>query len=164
MPDYRIRRMTAADVDAVTALEASVFPRPWSRADFLREMEQNVVARYLVLTADGAIVGYAGAWIILDECHITNIALAAEHRGCGQGRKLMTALLQLLSNLGGAYATLEVRKSNTVAQNLYTSLGFIRLGVRKRYYEDNDEDALLMVCDKLPPAEENFEEETTVRE
>lgn len=163
MPEYRIRRMTVADVDAVLAVDEAVFAKPWSRADFLREMEQNVVARYLVLTADDAVVGYAGAWIILDECHMTNIGLLPEHRGQGQGRRLMTALMQLLSNLGGSYITLEVRKSNTVAQSLYTSLGFLKLGVRKRYYEDNNEDALLLVCDKLPPADPDFEEESTVR-
>ena len=72
--------------------------------------------------------------------------------------------MQYLSNLGAAYATLEVRKSNEVAQNLYKSLGFIKLGVRKRYYEDNGEDALIMVCDHMPEADPDFEEEGTVHE
>ena len=158
-----IRRMTVDDIDAVAAIEAATFPTPWSRDAFASEM-RNVAARYLVAEMDGAVVGFAGAWIILDESHITNIAVLREHRGQGIGRLLTAGLLQYLSNLGAAYATLEVRRSNTVAQSLYESLGFIRLGVRKQYYEDNREDALIMVCDKLPAADPEFEEEETSHE
>ena len=161
--EYQIRRMTEADVDGVAAVEVATFPTPWSREAFASEMK-NVAARYLVAEKDGCIIGYAGAWIILDESHITNIAVLQPQRGKGVGRALTHGLLQYLSNLGAAYATLEVRKSNQVAQNLYQSLGFIRLGVRKRYYEDNGEDALIMVCDHLPPAEADFEEAETLHE
>lgn len=158
-----IRRMTAADVDSVAAIEAATFPTPWSRDAFESEM-RNAAARYLVTELEGEVVGFAGAWIILDESHITNIAVLREHRGKGLGRQLTAGLLQYLSNLGAAYVTLEVRKSNAVAQSLYESLGFVRLGVRKRYYEDNREDALIMVCDHMPPADPDFEEPETVRE
>ena len=158
-----IRRMTMADVDGVAAVEAATFPTPWSRDAFASEMK-NVAARYLVAEKDGKIIGFAGAWIILDESHITNIAVYKEERGQGIGRKLSEGLMQYLSNLGAAYATLEVRKSNEVAQNLYKSLGFIKLGVRKRYYEDNGEDALIMVCDHMPEADPDFEESETVHE
>lgn len=161
--EYLIRRMTMADVDGVAAVEAATFPTPWSRDAFVSEMK-NVAARYLVAEKDGEVIGYAGAWIILDESHITNIAVLREYRGQGIGRALTAGLLQYLSNLGAAYATLEVRKSNVVAQNLYVSLGFIKLGVRKRYYEDNNEDALIMVCDHMPEAEPDFEETETVHE
>lgn len=161
--DCVIRRMTLADVDGVAAVEAATFPTPWSRDAFVSEMK-NVAARYLVAERDGAVIGYAGAWIILDESHITNIAVLQAERGKGIGRALTAGLMQYLANLGAAYATLEVRKSNEVAQNLYKSLGFIKLGVRKRYYEDNDEDALIMVCDHMPEAEADFEEPETVRE
>lgn len=161
--EYQIRRMIEADVDGVAAVEAATFPTPWSREAFASEMK-NVAARYLVAEKDGRIIGYAGAWIILDESHITNIAVLQCERGQGIGRALTHGLMQYLSNLGAAYATLEVRKSNQVAQNLYQSLGFIKLGVRKRYYEDNGEDALIMVCDHLPPAEEDFEEAETLHE
>ena len=152
-----IRRMTMADVDGVAAVEAATFPTPWSRDAFASEMN-NVAARYLVAEKDGRVIGFAGAWIILDESHITNIAVYKEERGKGIGRKLTEGLMQYLSNLGAAYATLEVRKSNEVAQNLYKSLGFIKLGVRKRYYEDNGEDALIMVCDHMPEVDPDFEE------
>nr|MBR4281300.1 ribosomal protein S18-alanine N-acetyltransferase [Clostridia bacterium] len=158
-----IRRMTISDVDGVAAVEAATFPTPWSRDAFASEMN-NVAARYLIAEKNGGVIGFAGAWIILDESHITNIAVLKEERGQGIGRMLTEGLMQYLSNLGAAYATLEVRKSNEVAQNLYKSLGFIKLGVRKRYYEDNGEDALIMVCDHMPEADPDFEEEGTIHE
>ena len=161
--DVIVRRMTMDDVDGVAAVEAVTFPTPWTREAFVSEMK-NVAARYLVAEKDGQIIGYAGAWIIIDESHITNIAVLKEHRGQGIGRMLTAGLMQYLSNLGAAYATLEVRKSNEVAQNLYVSLGFIKLGVRKRYYEDNGEDALIMVCDHMPEADPAFEEAETLHE
>lgn len=162
--EVTIRRMTLEDVPAVAAVETATFPTPWSEDAFRQELTSNAVARYLVAEVDGKVIGFAGAWVILDESHITNIAILDGYRGKGYGRALTSALMQYLSNLGAAYATLEVRKSNLTAQNLYVSLGFIKLGVRKRYYEDNNEDALLMVCDHMPEADPDFEEAETVRE
>ena len=164
MREVRIRRMTLPDVDGVHAIEAATFPKPWSRKDFVKEMTQNTCARYLVAVEDEKIIGFAGAWIVLDEAHITNIAVLMEYRGRGIGRKLTQALLQYCANLGVVYATLEVRKSNAVAQTLYQSLGFEYVGVRKRYYEDNGEDALLYCCQHMPDAEPDFEEAETVSE
>ena len=164
MREVRIRRMTLSDVDGVHAIEAATFPKPWSREDFVKEMTQNACARYLVAEAEGEIVGFAGAWIVLDEAHITNIAVTQPCRGRGIGRALTKALLQYAANLGVVYATLEVRKSNAVAQTLYQSLGFEYVGVRKRYYEDNGEDALLYCCQHMPDAEPDFEEAETVSE
>ena len=162
--DCLIRRMTIDDVPTVAAIEAATFPTPWSEDAFRKEITDNPVARYLVAEKDGAVIGFAGAWIILDESHITNIAILAEHRGNGYGRALTAALMQYLSNLGAAYATLEVRKSNVTAQNLYKSLGYVSVGVRKRYYEDNGEDALLMVCEHMHEADPDFTEPETVSE
>ena len=164
MSECITRRMTLEDLDAVAQLEAAVFPRPWSRQDFENELTRNVAARYLVAELDGQVIGYAGAWVILDESHITNIALQADFRGRGYGKQLTRALLQYISNLGAAYATLEVRRSNLVAQGMYRALGFEAVGVRKRYYEDNREDALLMVCQSLPEADPDFEEPETIHE
>ena len=164
MDEALIRPMNAGDLDAVTAIEAATFARPWSRQSFQQELERNVAARYLVAEKNGQVVGYAGAWIILDESHITNIAITEAERGKGIGRKLTEALMQYLSNLGASYATLEVRVSNERAQHLYNSLGFVSVGKRKRYYEDNNEDAFLMVCQNMPDADPDFEEERTVRE
>lgn len=163
MPEITIRRMTMDDVDGVYAVEIGTFVDAWSRDAFVSDMK-NPVARYLVAEQDGKIIGYAGAWVILDESHITNIAVLKEHRGQGTGKRLTYGLLQYLSNLGAAYATLEVRRSNEIAQNLYKSLGFVQLGVRKRYYADNGEDALIMVCDHMPAADPDFTEAETVFE
>ncbi|MDD3214255.1 MAG: ribosomal protein S18-alanine N-acetyltransferase [Eubacteriales bacterium] len=154
-----IRRMTLADVTQVHEIEQATFPVPWSRQSFVDEMERNACARYLVAEENGEIIAYAGAWMIFDEGHITNVAVRKDQRGKGIGKAIMAALMQYAANLGVRYMTLEVRKSNTVAQELYKSFGFIRLGVRKQYYEDNGEDALLLVCDQMPPVEEDFSEQ-----
>ena len=164
MGEVTIRRMTLADVDSVHAIENATFARPWKRDDFVKEMTKNACARYLVAEVDSRIVGFAGAWIVLDEAHVTNIAVAADCRGRGIGRKLTEALMQYAANLGVVYATLEVRRSNAVAQSLYKSLGFEYVGVRKRYYEDNGEDAFLYCCQRLPEPDPDFEEAETARE
>jgi len=159
MGDPVIRFMRLKDVDAVTAIEEATFARPWSRESFRQELTRNAVARYLVAEENGEILGYAGAWVILDESHITNIAVREDARGRGLGKRLTCELLQVLSNLGACYATLEVRVSNVRAQRLYKSLGFVSVGKRKRYYEDNNEDAYLMVCEHMPEADPDYTEE-----
>ena len=164
MSDWIIRRMAHPDLEAVAALEAATFARPWSLDSFRRELDTNPVARYLVAERNGRVVAYAGAWIVLDESHITNIAVEEKERNRGIGKDLTRALLQYLSNLGAAYATLEVRVSNARAIHLYEGLGFVKAGKRKRYYEDNGEDAWLMVCEALPPADPDFTEAETVYE
>ena len=162
MSECKVRRMTVEDLDAVTTIEAATFAMPWSRKSFEQELTRNVAARYLVAELDGKVIGYAGAWIILDESHITNIAIENGERGHGYGKQLTRSLLQYLSNLGATYVTLEVRRSNERAQHLYTDLGFQPVGCRKKYYEDNQEDALLMVCQAMPPVDPDFEENETV--
>ena len=141
------------------AIEAATFAKPWSRQSFYEEMTRNVCARYLVAeTESDEIIGFAGVWIVMDEGHITNIAVRQDWRGQGIGKRLTAALVQYASNLGVSYMTLEVRRSNETAQHIYRSLGFQQVGVRKRYYEDNGEDALFMVCDQMPPVEPDFAE------
>ena len=158
MDEVIIRRMTEEDVRAVAVIEKATFPKPWSEESFRREVTTNVAARYLVAEKAGRVIGYAGAWVVLDECHITNIAIAEEERGKGYGQRLMGALMQYVSNLGAAWADLEVRVSNTLAQHLYSKAGFVSIGKRKRYYEDNGEDAFLMVCQDMPEVEADFQE------
>jgi ribosomal-protein-alanine N-acetyltransferase len=92
---------------------------------------------------------------------VTNIAILEPYRGRGYGKQLTRALLQYFSNLGAAVTTLEVRESNVRARHVYESLGFFRVGRRKKYYTDNGEDALLMLCDHLPEVEPDFEEPET---
>ncbi len=155
---YNIRRMVLADVPQVHQLEEETFATPWSLQSFQDEMEKNPCARYLVAEQEGKIIAYAGAWMVFEEGHITNVAVAKEWRGQGIGKALTAALQQYAANLGVQYMTLEVRKSNVAAQKLYEQLGFVALGLRKRYYEDNGEDALLMVCQNMPEVQEGFEE------
>ncbi len=158
-----IRRMTLADVPAVEAIEAATFLTPWPEGAFVQELNAPS-ARYLVAEEDGEIIGFGGARWLMDEGHITNICVAQAHRGCGVGRALTQAVMQYMANLGADYVILEVRRSNAAAQSLYMSLGFIKLGVRKRYYDDTGEDALILVCTQMPPADPDFEEEDTVHE
>ena len=164
MSDILIRRMTLNDVDAVHAIEEATFPKPWSRDAFVQEMTKNACARYLVAEEDGKVIGFAGAWIVLDEAHVTNIAVEKSCRGRGSGKMLTKALMQYAANLGVVYMTLEVRKSNLVAQNLYKKLNFEYVGIRKKYYEDNGEDAFLFCCQHMPEMDPDFEEAETVHE
>ena len=164
MSDVTVRRMTLDDVDAVFEIEQESFARPWSRQAFVQEMTQNKCARYMVAEADGRVVAYAGAWIVLDEAHITNIAVRKACRGQGIGKKVTFALMQYAANLGVVYATLEVRRGNVVAQNLYKQAGFEYVGLRKKYYEDNGEDAFIFCCQHMPEPEEDFVEPETITE
>ena len=143
--------MTEADLDAICEIENLCFKTPWSRDSFLREVTENQCARYVVAREDGRAVAYAGCWFILDEGHITNIAVHPDFRGRGIGEAVTRNLIQLAADSGMVWMTLEVRRSNRVAQNLYHKLGFIDVGYRKRYYE-NSEDALIMALEHLPEA------------
>ena len=149
MCEFETGIMTAADVDAVCAIEEATFARPWSRASIENELT-NSCARYVVLRRGGETVGYAGMWLVIDEAHVTNVAIRKDLRGQGLGEKLMRALIQLAADSGMIWMTLEERRSNAAAQGLYRKLGFVDVGWRKRYYEDNGEDALLMGLEHLP--------------
>ncbi|HMM19991.1 MAG TPA: ribosomal protein S18-alanine N-acetyltransferase [Selenomonadales bacterium] len=149
LPVGKVRPMGPADIDAVLAVEEASFLTPWSRAAFEAEMGDNELARYLVMEADGAVVGYAGMWMILDEAHVTNIAIAPAFRGKGLGTVLVTALIDFAVRLGATCMTLEVRVSNLDAQRLYRRLGFEPRGLRPGYYSDSGEDALIMWRDDL---------------
>jgi len=154
-----IRRMTKNDIKAVHDIETNTFSVPWPEPSFHHELEKNPAARYLVAVDDGGtVIAYAGAWMIFEEAHITNIAVREDCRGQGIGKKLTEALIQYAANLGVQYMTLEVRKSNLAARNMYKALGFEKLSVRKRYYPDNQEDALLMVLQHMPDVEDDFSE------
>ena len=138
-----IRQMTIADVPQVAALEKACFPDPWSLASLLYEAV-NTDAVYLVAVDEGILLGYIGMHHVLDEGHITNLAVAHIHRRGGVGRSLLEALIAHTRAQGFAFLTLEVRASNTPAQALYGGLGFAEVGRRRRYYQNPPEDALLM--------------------
>lgn len=143
----KIRRMNILDIDGVWAVENQTFTTPWSRAAFEAEMSDNDLSCYLVVDEQREIAGYAGMWIIVDEAHVTNIAIAEPYRGRGWGEALVSALMDKAVERGAVSMTLEVRASNQTAQKLYSKLGFAVKGRRRSYYTDNQEDALIMWCD-----------------
>lgn len=139
------RQMTIEDIDQIMVIETASFTVPWSREAFYNEMVNNTFASYLVAeTPDHRVIGYCGAWLIIDEAHITNIAILPEFRGHKIGEALLKAMMQFAHLRGCQSMTLEVRVTNVVAQGLYRKLGFKDGGIRKNYYTDNGEDALVM--------------------
>ncbi len=138
------RLMTEDDIDEVLVLERRSFTLPWSREAFYNELNHNQYALYIVLEDEGKIVGYCGAWLVIDEAHITNIAILPEYRGRRLGEGLLRKMMDIAIERGAKVMTLEVRVSNIIAQSLYEKLGFQKGGIRKRYYTDNGEDALVM--------------------
>ena len=145
-----IAEMQLGDVDQVLVIERRSYPTPWSRRAFVSELTENAYAHYLVARMGQRIVGYIGMWFVIDEGHITNVAVHPDFRGKGVGRQLMQAAMDLARLQGGVRITLEVRVSNYVAQGLYTSLGYKKVGVRRGYYTDNGEDAYIMVWGEMP--------------
>ncbi len=148
--EYTIRPMTEADIDTVAVLEKEVFPTPWSRDAFIKEVTENALAHYYVADADGTVIGYAGMWLIWDGGDVTNVAVLAEYRGYGVGTSLVKRMADDAAATGAQTLMLEVRRSNENAQRVYASLGFRACGVRKGYYEDNREDAILMELALVP--------------
>ena len=142
------RPLRAEDAEAVARIERESFPTPWSREDFWREAS-NDFACYIVALEDAEIIGFGGCWISFEEAQVTNIALTSAQRGRGLGKVLMAKLMRVAAERGAERMTLEVRPSNTSALRLYEGLGFAAIGVRKKYYQDNDEDAILMWHTKL---------------
>jgi len=141
--DLRIVKMTSEHLADVYEVSVLSFPIAWSFESLERELE-NKLATYIVALHNGKAIGFGGVWVIFDESHITNIAVHPDHRGFGIGSILMNALLKTSYSKGARDITLEVRSSNTVAQNLYEKFGFIKEGIRKKYYQDNGEDAVIM--------------------
>jgi [ribosomal protein S18]-alanine N-acetyltransferase len=170
---YQIRPMTEADISQVAEIEGQSFPTTWPRTAYRRELA-NRLARYFVLidrtrpplTPDDEpqrrsfmglfrrkppreetsdfIVGYVGIWLMVDQAHIVAIAVREEYRRQGLGELLLAESIDLAIANGQESMTLEVRRTNDSAQALYEKYKFLKVGVRKRYYTDNHEDALIM--------------------
>ncbi|QQE78605.1 ribosomal protein S18-alanine N-acetyltransferase [Alicyclobacillus sp. SO9] len=138
------RPMALKDIDGVLDVERQAFATPWSRQAFLTELVDNQFAHYVVAVSSNRIIGYAGVWLIVDEAHVTNIAVHPDMQGKRVGEGLLKQLFVLAVSRYIQRITLEVRVSNSVAQNLYRKYGFQGVGVRKGYYTDNGEDALIM--------------------
>lgn len=154
-PDtVRFRKMELSDIPRICAIEQECFATPWTEEAFRNELAHNHFARYIVMLREGDIIGYAGMWTIMDEAHVTNIAVTGAQRGKGLGERLLRELVTMAVAGGMRRMTLEVRVSNTVAQRLYEKFGFVGEGLRRGYYSDNQEDALIMWAD-LPQAGED---------
>lgn len=140
-----LRPMVAADLEAVTALERRIFSDAWSLEAFRGEVEGGAHCRPLVAESAGRIVGYMVAWIVADEAHLGNLGVAPGMRRRGIARRLLDRLIEMARNERCRLITLEVRRSNKAAQALYEQYGFSPVMVRRGYYSDNREDALVLV-------------------
>lgn len=142
-----IRKMQAADVEAVSLIEAAVFSQPWSRQGFLEALElKNTI--FLVAEENKKILGYAGMYVSLDEGEITNVAVAPEARRRGVGQSLIEKMKKEAAEKNIAEIILEVRVSNNSALRLYQRNGFVNSGIRKGFYDFPKEDAYIMIYTK----------------
>ena len=138
-----LRPMVHTDIDNIMIISSLSLPEPWSKKSMLNELS-NPLARYIIAENSEGIIGYIGLWIVLDEGHITNIAVHPQFREQGIGTKLIEALISRSSDWHITSITLEVRESNLIAQKLYNNFNFKVEGKRLNYYSDNNENALIM--------------------
>ena len=142
--NVKIEEMRPEHLNGVMVVENLSFRIPWSRNSFLEEITTNRLAVYFVAVLQGEVIGYGGFWGICDEGHITNIAVLPKYRKQHIGSGILENLIRECKNEDIVAMTLEVRRSNISAQILYRKFGFVEEGIRKRYYEDNGEDAIIM--------------------
>ncbi len=147
--DLKIRKMRAEDIDAVDELEQKIFKNPWSKKEMLKILNEDNLGFSVVAEFIEEIIGYAFSWIVIDGIHIGNIAVKEGFRRLKIGTRLMDYIVNEASNMGGKLFFLEVRKSNESAINLYKKFGFVPLSIKKRYYSDNGEDAVVMIKEVL---------------
>jgi ribosomal-protein-alanine N-acetyltransferase len=169
---FIVEPMTLADLDQVMAIEQLSFPTPWSRRAYEYEITQNKHSTMLVVRAtaplghrlswllhrlgisrQSSVLGYAGAWLLVDEIHLSTIAVHPQWRERGLAELLLIAVLERGAQMGAQRATLEVRVSNSAAQGLYHKYGFETVGSQKRYYADNNEDAYIMATPRFESIE-----------
>lgn len=147
----QLRLMTPDDVPEVMSVERASYSAGWPATAFERELTQNAMARYLVLRSSlgGPVVGFGGLWLMVDEAHIVTVAIVPSERRQGLGAIIVYGLVSLAIAQQMALATLEVRVSNEAARALYAKYGFYEVGLRKRYYSDNHEDAVIMTTEDI---------------
>ncbi len=144
-----IAPMSLDDLAAVQAIERASFTTPWPSHAYRSELETNRLASYLVARVNGDVVAYGGIWLMVDEAHITTFAVHPAWRRRTIGGRLLVAMLDLARARHAREATLEVRLSNLPARRLYERYGFRPVGLRRGYYSDNHEDALIMTSEPL---------------
>ncbi|OHW61590.1 protease synthase and sporulation negative regulatory protein PAI 1 [Andreesenia angusta] len=138
-----VRDMEERDLERVAEIEALSFSSPWSIEAFRKELRENSLAVYLVCEIDGELAGYMGMWKVVDEGHVTNVAVDPKFRGMGVGNELLSEMVIRARESNLVSMTLEVRVSNVQAIGLYKKHGFKDVGTRPKYY-DNGEDAIIM--------------------
>jgi [ribosomal protein S18]-alanine N-acetyltransferase len=149
--DLLIRRMRLTDVPEIMPIESVSFGKHhWSAESFTYEIK-NQIGRYysLIYKPENRLIGYCGYWIILDEAHITTIAVDNRYRGNGLGELLLIKMMDRMSGQSVKWATLEVRVSNISAQQLYYKFHFRGMGLRPHYYQDTNEDAVIMTTESI---------------
>jgi ribosomal-protein-alanine N-acetyltransferase len=144
MSDLVIEPMAEGHLDDVLRIERERFPAPWSEGMFRQEVEETWLSRSFVARVDGGVVGYIVAWFLRGEVHILNLAVTATHERRGIGKRLLLHIVDLAQAAQSHLITLEVRSSNHAAKLLYVTTGFAPVGIRRRYYRDNNEDAIVM--------------------
>ena len=137
--------MKEDDLPIVLELEEQLFTSTWKLDDFLYEMNENPFSQMFVWEEDSEIIGYMGIWIIFEQAQLTNLAVSKKFQGKGYGRKLLEEGIKMCQDAGCELMTLEVRQSNIPAKSLYSSMGFEKVSVKKDYYQDNHEDADVMM-------------------
>jgi ribosomal-protein-alanine N-acetyltransferase len=147
--NFSIRKMTVDDVPAAAALDRISFSLPWPERSFHFEVSNNPASRCWVAEVDGRIVGMIVAWLFVDEVHIATLATHPDFRRQGIAQELLKHTLRYTYDEGAVSSFLEVRESNLAAQAMYRKFGYENTGRRKRYYKDNDEDAILMTLESL---------------
>jgi ribosomal-protein-alanine N-acetyltransferase len=145
LPEVELTRMRRRHLRKVLSIESRVYPRPWSASLFLAELSQRSSRTYLVARYVGEVVGYAGMMLMGREAHVTNIAVDPDYQGLKIGTRLLLTLCTEAIAKGADTISLEVRLTNKVAQSMYEKFGFSVVGVRKGYYIETHEDALVMV-------------------
>lgn len=144
MSKLRVREMREEDIDTVHLIDQQSFTDPWSKDIYYEEITKNKYAEYFVILYQEEIVGFCGSWMVLDEAQITNIAIAPTHKGKGYGTYLFQYVINFAVLHGIKKLSLEVRVSNITAQKMYKKFGMKPGGIRKNYYPDNQEDALVL--------------------
>ncbi|MCK7484527.1 MAG: ribosomal protein S18-alanine N-acetyltransferase [Bacillus subtilis] len=151
MIQVEIRKMQTRDIDQIMKIESVSFGKYHrSNQAFEAEINNNIGNYFTAIDkSSNKVIGYCGFWLILDEAHITTIAVHPECRGNSIGELLLLKMIHAGYELKAKWFTLEVRASNISAQNLYYKFGFKSLGLRRSYYQDNNEDALIMWTENI---------------
>lgn len=147
LENITVRPVSESDLDEIMLIEGACFHSPWTRQNFLEEFKNSDLSIPLGIEYEKKIIAYAFIWILLDECHLANIAVHPDYRRMGLAKLMIDKIITIARARGCAKIMLEVRKSNREAIELYVQYGFLKVGVRKNYYNDGflrSEDAILM--------------------